>query len=316
MVNNNLLHAQKNVIMRRMKTLLSVITALGGALATQASEMWTIRMPETYILPSYAKATYISRMGERHGNGSHLSMQEYSLNVPIVDGRKSHVGLLHLNLQGNATVTVMDVGGGLDLHKDELFLFSLPATAILPLSEDDRIMFTAMPYIASDGMHPSRGWDLALVADYYSHHSDTLSYNLGIASAMRLGQYVVMPHISFSWQMTPEWMLRLHNSQIAALYTASTHFKIGPALSNEGGCWMVDTPIGQRVFRVRSLATCLLAEYDFTQPGKNKRAITAAVGMTLATTAEFCQRTLDKDRIEAFHYKPGVVVSMGMDFRF
>lgn len=299
-----------------MKIRMTAMLALAGAMASHASEMWTLRMPETYILPSYAKATYISRMNERHGNASHLGWQEYSLNVPIVDGQRSHVGGWSLNMQGNATVTLMDVGGALDLHKDELFLFSVPVTLIHSLSQNEKLLFTAMPCIASDGMHPSRAWDLALVADYNKRISDSFSYTLGLASSMRFGQYAIMPHISFLWQMSPSWQLRFRSLSLSALYSVSDKLKLGPALSNESGSWMVDTPIGQRIFRTRALTACLLGEYDISSNNTGKRLITAAVGMTLATTAEFCQRTMDKDRIEAFHYKPGAVVSMSLDFRF
>lgn len=297
-----------------MKRWICAVLALACASIAQA-DVWSLRMPDTLALPSYAKATYISRMGERHG-GSHLGLQEYTLNIPFTDPRKSHVGNWWINLQGNAAVTIMDVGGGLDLRKDELFEFSVPVTVIRPLSGGDKFMFTAMPRIASDGVHPSRAWDLALVAEYCVRQSESFSYSIGLASSPRFADYVVVPYFSFNWQATPDWLVRLRGYKLAALYRVSDRLMVGPTLGGEGGSWMVDTPAGQRLLRVRSLALALTAEYDFSRPGQTRRIITASVGSTLATSAEICRRNAGHDSQASFHYKPGVVISAGVDFRF
>lgn len=297
-----------------MRSLLCTAFALVCAGVAHA-EMWRLQMPQTYILPSYAHATYISRMGERHG-GSHLGMQEYSLNIPIVDGRRSRLNNWRLNVQGNANITLMDVGGRLDLRKDELFDFALPVTLIRPIRRTERVMFTLMPRIASDGVHPGHAWDLAAVASYEVQVSETFTYAVGLAASPRFADYGVLPYVSFTWQATPEWMLRLNGYRLAALYKASERLHLGPTLGGEGGTWMVDTPEGSRLLRVRSLAATLLVEYDFSRPGQTKRVLSAAVGTTLATSADICRRNAGHDRQAGFHYKPGVVVKAAVDFRF
>ena len=300
--------------MLHMKRCVIAALAIGCAPLARA-EIMSLRMPGTYILPSFAKATYISRMGERHG-GSHLGLQEYTLNVPFTDPRRSHINGWWLNVQGNATVTVLDVGGNLDLRKNELFDFSIPVTLICPLSGGDRITCTVMPRIASDGVHPSRAWDLAVVADYAVHRSETFTYSIGLASSPRFADYAVVPYFSFSWQATPEWLVRMRGYRLAALYKASKSLQLGPTIGCEGGSWMVDTPGGQRVLRVRALAVSLLAEYDFSRAGQAKRVLSASVGTTLATSAEICRRNAGHDSEAGYHYKPGVVLSAGVDFRF
>lgn len=273
-------------------------------------------MPGTYLLPSYAKAMYVSRMHERHG-GSHLGWQEYTLNLPFTDPRLSRIGDWWLSIQGNACVTLMDVGGNLDLRKNELLDFSVPVTFIHPLArQGQRFSFTAMPRYAGDAAHSARSWDLALVADYTERYSDTFTYSIGLASSPRFADYAVVPYIAFNWQVSPEWQVNLRGFKLTALYKVSERFQIGPALSNEGGTWMVDTPAGERVFRVRSLTAALHAEYDFSSAGQTKRIITAAIGTTLATSAEICRRNAGHDSVEGFHYKPGLVISAGVDFRF
>lgn len=298
-----------------MRKLLYVILAWLCAQTVQA-EIWSLRMPGTYLLPSYARATYVSRMHERHG-GSHLGWQEYTLNLPITDPRRSHVGEWWLSVQGNASVTLLDIGGDLDLRKNELLDFSVPVTFIHPLArKGDRVSFTAMPHYAGDAAHSARSWDLALVADYTRRHSSTFTYSIGLASSPRFADYAVVPYVAFHWQATPEWLVRLRGYKLAALYKVNDRLQVGPSLGSEGGTWMVDTEDGERVLRVRSLTAALLAEYDFSGAGQSRRIATVALGTTLATSAEICRRNASHDRVEGFHYKPGLVISAGVDFRF
>lgn len=298
-----------------MKKLLCGVIALLCAQVVQA-EVWSLRMPGTYLLPSYAKATYVSRMHERHG-GSHLGWQEYTLNLPFTDPRLSRIGNWWLSIQGNACVTLMDVGGNLDLRKDELLDFSLPVTFIHPLGrEGERFSFTVMPRYASDAAHTARSWDLAMVADYTRRYSEAFTYSIGLASSPRFADYAVVPYFAFTWQASPEWLVRMRGLKLAALYKMNDRLQVGPVLSSEGGTWMVDTPAGERVLRVRSLTAAMLVEYDFSSAGQTKRIITAAVGTTLATSAEICRRNAGHDAEVGFHYKPGLVISAGVDFRF
>lgn len=278
-------------------------------------DLWTLRMPETAILPSYAKISYISRMGERHG-GSHLGMQDYTVNVPFADGRRSHVGKWYYNVQANISATIMNVGGELDLRRDELMVFSLPISLIRPLENGNRLMVTAMPRYAGDVVSSAHAWDLALAAEYSVKKNEKLSYSVGLAASPRFADYVVVPYIAFRWQPTPDWMVRMRGYQLATLYKVNDRLQVGPAISNEGGAWMVSSSRGQRIFRVRSLALAGLAEYDFSAPGKSKRMLNLAIGATLATTAEYCRRSLGRDAIETRHYHPGFYVAGEVDFRF
>lgn len=298
-----------------MKRWLSAILAL-LLIQSAWAETWSLRMPGTYLLPSYARATYVSRMHERHG-GSHLGWQEYTLNLPFTDPRRSHFGRWMLNVQGNAGVSLLDVGGNLDLRKNELLDFSVPVTLIRPLArKGDRISLTAMPRYAGDAAHSARSWDLGVVADYTRRHSSSFTYSLGLAASPRFADYAVVPYFAFKWQATPEWQVSLRGFKLSALYKVSERLQLGPALGSEGGTWMVDTPAGERVLRIRSLTAALLAEYDFTGAGQSRRIIVASVGTTLATRAEICRRNASHDSEAGFHYKPGVVISAGVDFRF
>lgn len=299
-----------------MKRWLCAIIAVMSLLSSARAEVWTLRLPETALVPSYAKATFLSRMHERHG-GSHLGMQDYTVNLPFVDARHSHIGPWWYNVQANVTATIMDVGGTLDLRRDSLFEFGMPITAVRPLNGGrDKLMLTLMPRYAGDDVSSAHAWDLAFVADYFIKHSETFSYSVGLAASPRFAQYGVVPYFSFNWQATPDWLVRLRGYQLSALYRVTDRLSIGPALSNQGGTWMVSTPEGQRILRVRSLMAAVMAEYDFAPVGKPKRVITAALGSTLATSAQFCDRTARKHAISNYHYKPGIAASLEVDFRF
>ena len=296
---------------RKLLFIVLWLAAFGNA----REDLWTLHMPETAILPSYAKMTYISRAGERHG-GSQLGMQDYTVNIPFADGRRSHVGKWFCNVQANVSATVMNVGGELNLRRDELFVFSSPISVIRPMENGNRLMITAMPRYAGDTVSSARAWDLTLASDYTVKVSDKLSYSVGLAISPRFADYGAVPYVSFLWNPSEDWTIRLRGYQLAALYRVSPKLRIGPAFCNEGGSWMVSTPAGQRIFRVRSLALSGLAEYDFSRPGKSKKLLNIAVGATLATTAEYCRRSLDRDRIEMRHYHPGFYASAEVDFRF
>ena len=298
----------------RMKKLLCTLMACVCACTAQA-EVWALRLPETGLMPSYAKASFMSRMHERHG-GSHLGMQDYTLNIPFNDPRRSHLGSWYYSIQGTATVSIMDVGGALDLSKDELMVFGLPITLIHPVDARHKGMITVMPRFAGDGLESAHAWDLPVVVDYSVRHSEVLSYSVGIAASPRFAAYAAVPYVSFSWQATPEWLVRMHGFELAALYAVNSRLQVGPSLSVEGGTWMVDRPEGQRIFRVRSLAAAMRTEYNFAPAGKTKRLLSASVGSTLMTAAQICRRTADKDPIETRHYKPGLFVALEVDFRF
>ena len=296
--------------------LVLLMVFIGSACAQE--ELWTLRLPDTAGLPSYVKTTWMAQMGERHG-GSHLGLQEYTVNIPIADGRRSHVGKCWINVQGNATVTLLDVGGELDLRRDEMYVFSLPVTLIYPLQKrgDRRLMFTVIPRYAGDADCAAHAWDLSLVLDYMVHLNEQLTYSIGLAASPRFAEYVVVPYITFAWQATPDWLLRLRGYRFAALYACSDRLRIGPSISSEGGSWMVSTPEGRQIFRVRSLTASVTAEYVLSPTGdKSKGILSASIGSTLATVAEFCRRNSKRDSISQRHYHPGLILSLELDFRF
>lgn len=297
-----------------MKISLSVFLALACVLPLRA-ESWSLHMPETGLLPSYAKASFMSRMHQRHGD-SHLALQEYELNLPITDPRRSHYGDWWLNVQGNLTLSLVDMGASFGLRKDELYEFSLPITLIHPLSQNEKFFFTLMPRYAGDAVHFGRGFDLSFVADYTIRRSETLSWSIGLAGSPRFADYIVVPWVSAMWQATPDWLIRFKGYSLAALYSMSKRLSIGPSLSGSGGTWMVDSAAGQRILRVRSLVASLLAEYDFSAVGQRKRIAFVSIGSTLVTRAELCRRNTGHDSEASAHYKPGFFLSLGADFRF
>lgn len=299
-----------------MKKWYSVVLSLVSGLAAQDAGSWAVQMPQTGLLPSYTKATYIGRMGERHGD-SHLGMQDYTVNIPFTDPYRSHLCAWSLNIQGNATVTLLDVGRQPELRRNEMYDISLPITFIRPLrGEGESIMLTIMPHMAGDMVHTGRSWEIAGMASYSGQLSKTFSYTLGIGCSPRFADRIIMPYVSFTWQATPDWVVSLKGLKLSAMYKLTEKAMVGPGLTVEGGSWVVSTEQGQRHLRVRSLAAAVMFEYDFSQPGERKRLITASLGSTLITSAAICRRNAGHDSISTRHYKPGLLLSAGVDFRF
>lgn len=297
---------------------LNGITALavmaGGAMAAEEQPM-EFNMPDSGLVPCYGAVQFTTSMGERHG-GSHLSLTSYRAAFPILDPRKSRVGIWRISASLDADMTVLGTGGDLDLRRNELYTFTLPVTFIRPRQDGGYLALGCAPIAASDFAGATRAWDFVPFVNYKVQVGDTFNYTLGVAVCPRFARHSVVPLIGFSWPPSPEWEVRLDKGRLAALYSSDGRLKVGPYVAAHGASWMVDTPEGDRIFRVRSVSLGLCGEYDFHKGDQPKRIIFASMGVTVATRADFCDRSGDKDHYETHHYKPGFIMSVGVDFRF
>lgn len=314
--------------MERMRTPSVVMMAALAAGMVQAGEQtsatvteqqvmnaWRYGLPDTGVLPSYGRFEWFTRMGERHG-GSELSLQSYALTLPLADPRKTGWGKTMINVQFDAKVTIANTGGTLDLHNDVLYNFALPITFITPMDNGNRWTYGLAPEVASDCEAVGKGLDVAAYAFYTIKHSETFSYSLGLAMSPRFAEYLVVPMVRFEWTPCEEWTIKLKGYQLEAMYNATDRLSFGPFVAARGGIWAVETDRGDRIFRVRSLVVGGTVEYDFSQPGQTKRIITASVGSTVTTNAQFLERNARKDSFGNHHYRPALYVSAGVDFRF
>jgi len=304
--------------MRATNIVSAVVLAGGMALAGQESMPvgWHYGMPDTGLLPSYGRVEWFTRMGERHGGNSELSLQSYGITVPFLDPRKTGWGDTMINLQFDAKITILNTGGTLDLANDEVYNFALPITFITQMPNGRLWTYGLAPEIAADCDAAEKGFDLVAYAFYTVKQSEKFSYSLGLAASPRFAEYGVLPMVRFAWRPNADWTVSLKGYQLQAMYHATERLSFGPFLASRGGIWSVGTERGDRIFRVRSLVAGAMFEYDFSQPGQTKRIITAAIGSTLTTNAQFLERNGRKDAYENHHYKPALYVSAGVDFRF
>lgn len=299
-----------------MKKTLSILALSLATTALGAESVpFHYDLPDSGLLPGYAEITAITRMGERHG-GSDLSMQTYSLTVPLSDPRKSGWDDYMLNVQFDAKLTDINTGGTLDLEHDELVSVSVPVTIVKKMPTGSRLTMGMAPEIASDSGAIDHGLELTAYGLYTVKHNESFTYTLGVAVAPRFSDYGIIPVFGFEWRPSDDWLIRMKGYRLDALYQVSDTFCVGPFMAGHGGTWSVETPRGDRQFRVRSLVLGIGGEYNFAEPGQTKRMITFAVGSTVATTAQFQERSAGKHEYETHHYKPGLFISAGLDFRF
>ncbi len=299
--------------------------AIGGVLVagcvqaglTDAEVMreWQYNLPETGLMPSYGKFEWFARMGERHG-GSDLSMHSYALTLPLSDPRRTGWGRTMVNVQFDFKLTAAETGGTLALEHDLLYNIALPITFITKEQGGNTWTYGLAPELATDCHAVGKGMDLAAYVFYSIKKSETFSYSLGLAASPRFAEFYVVPMLNFEWKPSDVWTIRMKGYKLEALYHATERLSFGPFIASRGGVWSVETERGDRIFRVRSLVLGANLEYDFSSPGQTRRIITAAVGSTLTTNAQFLERNADKDAFESHHYKPGLYVSLGVDFRF
>ena len=291
--------------------------AVQAGTSTMGTETgWHYGLPDTGILPSYGKFEWFTRMGERHGRGSELSLESYALTLPFSDPRRTGWGNTMVNVQFDSKITVANTGGSLDLAHSTLYNFALPVIFITTEPNGNYWTYGVAPELASDCDAVRTGMDLTGFVMYTIKYSESFTYSVGLATSPRFAEYFAVPVVNFTWKPSQDWTVRLKGYQLEAMYQATDRLAIGPFVASRGGIWAVNTERGDRIFRVRSLVVGAGMEYDFSEPGQTKRIITAAVGSTLTTNAQFLERNAGKDAWESHHYRPALYVSFGVDFRF
>ena len=286
-----------------------------GMTAHAQEEAFHHNLPDSGLLPSYFSVSAMTRMGERHG-GSDLSMQSSKLTIPLSDPRKSGWDGMMLNIQLDAEATYINTGGNLDLKHDEAYSVAVPVSVIRRMSNGNTLTLGAAPALAADCGAVEHGLDCLMYGMYTIKHSATFSYTVGVAASPRFAENVLVPIFGFEWQASDEWLIRMKRYRAEALYKVNDRFSVGPFIAGEGGTWSVETEAGDRQFRVRSMVLGITGEYNFAEPGQTKRIITFSVGSTVATSAEFTERSVGKNAYETHHYEPGFFISAGVDFRF
>lgn len=298
------------------KSLLTLSLGL-ATLATAGETVDTMQygLPDSGLAPSFAEATYISRLRQRHG-GSHMSMQSYALTIPLADPRKSHWNEWMINAQLDSKITMFETGGSLTLKDEVLYNVALPISLIKPMSNGNRITLGVAPEIATDGNAIEHGLDLAAYGLYTIRRNESFSYTIGVGISPRFAVHGAVPFFGFQWKPNENWTVHMQGYKLTALYKVTDKWSVGPFANAAGGIWSVETERGDEYFRLRSLVLGVTSEYDFSAPGQTKRIFAVSIGTNVATNAEFLKRNAEKDAVESHHYKPGLYVSAAVDFRF
>lgn len=276
---------------------------------------WRHEMPESGFMPSFLSFEFTSNMGERHGT-SELSWQQYGINVPLSDPRRSGGEEWRFSASFNAQLTYINADGALNLQRSDLYNFSMPVSAIVPRPGGNLFIAALSPAMSSDFVHRAHSFHINFLASYQVKHSESLTYSLGLAHSPDATIFALVPVFNFDWHMTPDWSLSLSGFKLTLLRRVTERLDMGLFTQGAGGAWAVNRQEGTRMLRVRSLVAGLMAEYDFSNPGQSRRVASLSLGSTLATTVDICSYNSDFDRIEGRHYHPGIFVSGAVDFRF
>lgn len=272
-------------------------------------------LPDTGLAPSFGEITYISRMRERHG-GSHLSMQRYELTIPLSDPRKTRWNDININAQLDTEITVFNAGGSLTLKNEVMYNIALPISFIKSLPNGNNFIAGFASNLSTDGHAIEHGIDVSAYAMYTMKKSDTLSFTIGAGVSPRFAKYIVGPIFGFEWKPNRDWTIDMSGYHLSALYKVNERLRVGPFATAEGGNWAVETPTGDKYFRLNALILGLTGEYNFAEAGQSKRIFNLSVGSNVATRADFMKRNAGKDSVQTHHYKPALYVSAEVDFRF
>lgn len=302
--------------MERMRKSLLVVFWVGVSAVDAASrETWSYHLPSSGVLPSYYAADVSSSMGERHG-GSTLGIVRATLNVPLCDPYRSGLRNWAFAASLNAEFTSLSTSGSLDLRRDALYSLTLPLSLIRSEASGNRLVVVLAPMVASDFTHSDRVFDMGGLVSYSVKESDAFRYGVGLGIAPRYTQNSVIPFFSFEWRASELWTVTLDGYRLFVKNSLNDRWTVGGYVGAYGGAWSVKTAAGTRLFRIRSLATGFLGEYDFSRQGERKRIVFASLGAMLATRVDFCRFNADLDAEETHHYHSGLLFSVGADFRF
>lgn len=287
-----------------------------AAVAVDVGAMsWHFNMPETGVTPSAAFIDVVTDMSERHGKASSIGWQQYSLSIPFLDPRQSGNEVWHIGASANFELTAMHASG-LDLKRDEFFHLNLPVTLIRPLPQGKRLVVAVVPTYDGDLETAGAAFDLGGYADYRFHRTETFSASVGLMVAPQRLAYGMLPFFGFEWNPTPEWQIKLQGYNLTAMRRMNERLSVGAFAKGEGGTWVVSTSRGDKLFSASSLVVGGRVEYDFAEPGRQKRILTASLGAVVSTSVKYEQLNREKKSIGTRHYHPGMYFSVGMDCRF
>ena len=284
-------------------------------MAQDVYDNWRHEMPESGFMPSFLSFEFTSNMGERHG-ASELCWQQYGINVPLADPRRSGGDDWMFNASFNAQFTYVNADGALNLRRSDLYNFSLPISAIVPRPSGNLFIAAVSPAMSSDFVHRAHSFHVNFLVSYQVKHSESLTYSVGLAHSPDATIFALVPVVNFDWRMTPDWRLSLSGFKLTVLRKINERLDMGLFAQGSGGSWAVNRQDGTRMLRIRSLVAGVMAEYDFSNPGETRRIVSLSLGSTLATTVDICHYNSDYDRVEGRHYHPGLFVSGAVDFRF
>ena len=171
-------------------------------------------LPDSGLAPSFAEATFLTHMHERHG-GSGLSMQSYALTIPLSDPRKTHWNNISINAQLDTKITVFNADGNLTLNNEVMYNVALPISFIQTMPNGNRLIVGIAPELATDGEAISHGADLAAYAMYTVRKNEVFSYTFGIGISPRFAECFAVPFFGFEWQPTQDWTVSLQGYKLS-----------------------------------------------------------------------------------------------------
>ena len=268
-----------------------------------------------YIIPNELYYELLGPM-EADVGGSHLSVTNVKLTVPLSDPHRSGWGSWHLDAKIGVRMTWIESTGRNLVDLEHLYTVSGIVGVSRRLGTNRALSIGLSPQYSSD-IDQSSGHSFYLggYVAYSARMNPDFTYSVGIACMPDYSNTWVLPLFQFSWNATPDWRLKFESTRLSYDNVASERFHWGPFFQFISGTWAVKRDRQTQQFRWSSCALGMGAAVNLTPRQETKVYLKADVGFTFANEAKFRSKNGNHD-LESYDYDPGFYLRVGLDLRF
>lgn len=268
-----------------------------------------------YVIPNELYYELLGPMKADVG-GSHLSMTNVKLTIPLSDPHRSGWGSWHFDAKIGVRMTWIESTGTNLIDLEHLYTVSGVVGVSRRLGPNGALSIGVTPQYSSDADQSSaHSFYFGGYAAYSARVNESFTYSVGIACMPDYSNTWVLPLFQFSWQATPTWRLKFESTRLSYDNVASERFHWGPFFQFISGTWAVNRHRRTEQFRWSSCAMGMGAAVNLTPRHETKVYLKTDVGFTFANEAKFRTKNGNHD-LESYDFDPGFYLRIGLDMRF
>lgn len=268
-----------------------------------------------YILPNEFSYEHLGSMKADRG-GSHLSLTNVKLSIPLADPHRSGWSTWHLDAKISLKMTWVNSSGKDLIDLNRLYTVAPLVGLSRKIGSYGMLSVALTPQFSSDfDTSSSHNFYFGGFAAYSGALSESFTFSAGVACLPDYSNTWFVPLVQFKWKVLPVWQLKLENTRLSFDNVASSRFEWGPFIGISSGTWTVNRHKRTEQFRWSSGVAGLGAAFNLTPAKQTKFLLRTDVGFSFANKAKFRTKN-GKHTIDSYDYDPGFYLKAGLDVRF